>query len=279
MDGSVDNSELDNSELGESDNSLRLTQNTNMDWDSSADPPWPGCDGPSGGGPSGELPWTIEQQEYIRKNMTYIKELYNYMKKCLNNGPNKEGVPKKPKGNIMYLLKNGKCPEKEQNLDSIAEMTAEEFHAYLRGLLKLFTTDRIDSQADQLPSNMKEWAASLEQAYLVVNEHESTTFPVHLNFGKKLILAKRKFDCEKKKKKQEQKISKKAETWKSWIKENTSIKEAYGRKHRAVAELIAEYPKLAELHISYTLFLEIKKKIEEVFAENVHIGQQWTMPK
>jgi hypothetical protein len=182
----------------------------------------------------------------------------------------------------MYLLKYGKYPERKEKLDSVASMTGEEFHQYLESKLvtitvpttrknvgedQTATTTRNNSGEDQTPLNMTGWAVSLNEEYLNLQDLDSKPFLAHVKFGKRLIIAKRKFDSENKKKK---------ETWNLWIKAWTSIKEACDRNHRAVAKLIAIYPKLEKLqNISYSHFLQIKPKIEQVFAENVSIGEQW----
>jgi len=60
-----------------------------------------------------------------------------------------------------------------------------------------------------------------------------------------------------------------------WVERNTTIKEACDREHRAVASLISEYPKLANIQVTFTELSKMKKKIEMVLGLNIEFGKQW----
>jgi len=221
----------------------------------------------SGGG-TGWPGWTEEQNEFITTWWKYALDLVTYFNGGWSNGPSNDQPPKKPEGNIMYLLKNGKYQVKKLDLDSIKAMTAEAFHQYLMSMRAVFDDSIITVGVNQTPKNMKEIAELLKQEHTILNREEAGTFARHLNMGKLLLVAKRKFDCEKRKKKLKQ-------TWVMWIEENTLIKQAYDRQHREIATLVEKYTKLAKLQISYADFIKIKNKIKDVFYENTHIGEQW----
>ena len=152
------------------------------------------------------------------------------------------------------------------DLNSVKSMTPDSFNQYLKAMLGA----TVDCQTvNGVPKTMEEIAECIRRESTLLNNVEAKMFQNgHLKTGKLLLIAKRKFDCEKRKKKLKQ-------TWVMWIEENTPIKQAYDRQHREIATLIQEFPKLANLQISYADFLKIKRKIRYVFYDNVHIGEEW----
>ena len=147
-------------------------------------------------------------------------------------------------------------------------MTNEEFNCYLLEKCKQFENMNSSETTSKLPSNLIEMPEYLNQSYIKLQSMEVTALRGHLELGKRLNLAKGKFDVEKRKKRQ--KI-----TFGMWIQANTLIKEACARRHREIASLTKEYPKLENLNRSYTEFLKIKNKIKEVFQEDKEIGRKW----
>jgi hypothetical protein len=221
--------------------------------------------------PEPQMPWSNwmeEQKEILNQHFKYHQDMVLYLNQLWANGPSRDSVPKKPASEITQLLETGVRQKKKKNVDSISEMTNEEFNCYLLEKCKQFENMNSSKTTCKLPTNLSEIPAYLNQALIELQPMEATAFRGHLELGKRLNFAKGKFDAEKRKKRQ--KI-----TFGMWIQENTQIKEACARRHREIASLTEKYPKLEKLIISYTEFLKIKNKIKKVFTENIEIGHQW----
>jgi hypothetical protein len=125
-----------------------------------------------------------------------------------------------------------------------------------------------ETSQEQMPEKLSELPAYLDQEYKNMKQAENRTLKAHFQWGRYLNIAKDKFDCEKRKKRMLQ-------SWRTWLEENTKIKEACARRHREVASLVTKYSKLENLQLPYADFLKIKNKIKKVFSENSEIGEKW----
>jgi len=210
--------------------------------------------------------WTAKDLKEMETLKNYHMEMVSYITICRTRGPSKEPPPKKSRSEILKKLFSGSTTRKQDN-PSVSQMTGEEFNLYLSNLLSS-SGDKEISQGNQIPEKLDEIAKYLEQEYTNMKYTENRNLKAHFQWGKYLISAKDKFDCEKRKKRMRQ-------TWRMWIEENTHIREACARRHREIASLITEYPKLENLQLPYADFLKIKNKIKEVFSENSSLGKQW----
>ena len=211
--------------------------------------------------------WTEEEKNEINQQFNYHQDMIVWINQCWTNGPTHKPMPKKPNSSIMnkmYLVKNKVL---NSNKTSVENMTDLEFHEYLTK--KLADNAFIPKSGKSLKStNLKEVAESLNEVYAELLHAEVNSLQVHLKLGKFLTFAKAKFDVEKRKKNLKQ-------TWKTWLEENTKIKEACDRRHREIANLVLKYPKLENIKITYTELIDLKKKIMDVFTINMEIGSYW----
>ena len=209
--------------------------------------------------------WTEQDVTEMRKLVEYYTDMITYVTKCRKTGPSSDQPPKNPSSQILKKLYIRKTAGKGDNT-SIAQMSGEEFNYYLESKV----SSRSDEEVllTQIPHKLSELPLYLDQTYKNLQHAEHNNLKAHFQMGKSLNIAKDKFDCEKRKKRMR-------ETWRIWIEQNTEIKEACARRHREIASIVSKYPKLENLSISYADFLKIKNKINEVFAENVQIGEKW----
>lgn len=209
--------------------------------------------------------WTEEEKEMINQHFNYFNNMLVLVNQIWESGPSKNRLPKKPSCEITQFLEIGAGHKKKKKSDSISDMTGEEFHLYLSAKLDPVITTETTCK---LPSNLIDMPEYLDESYIKLRSIEAAALKIHLELGKRLNFAKGKFDAEKRKKRQ-------IITFGMWIQENTKIKEACARRHREIALLTEEYPKLENLNMSYTEFLKIKNKIKEVFQEDKEIGRKW----
>ena len=209
--------------------------------------------------------WSPEHKEMLNAPWKYELDIVTFITLGWDNGPSDAKPPKKPEGDIIYLLKHGKFKEGNQKSDS--SETDEQFINYLTSKL---SSDSVDQTATvKQISSMADLAKMLNQEYKILYGQEADSFKRHVQLGKRLNSAKTKFGDEKRKK------TIKNQTWKMWRKQNTKIKGACDRRHREIANLIEKYPKLERLQLPYAEFLLKKNRIKDVFSKNPSIGDQW----
>ena len=146
-------------------------------------------------------------------------------------------------------------------------MNDAEVHEFLQG--KVVNDSRTETvPVKMVSSDLKSVAEYLNSVYVEVKEGDSLSLRKHLKLGKGLITAKTIFDIDKRK-------NKTKETWADWVKNNTTISEAYARQHKEVALLIREYPKLETLAVSFTELFKMKNKIKEMLVKNIEFSEWW----
>ena len=210
--------------------------------------------------------WSEKEVREMGKLVKYHTDMITYITTCRASGPSREPPPKKSRSDILKKMYSGSSVRKQDTIP-VSEMTGEEFHGYLSNFLSS-SADKEMSQGNRIPEKLNEIATYLDQEYKSLKYTENKTLKAHIQWCKYLNAAKDKFDCEKRKKRMRQ-------TWRMWLEEHTHIKEACARRHREIASLVTEYPKLENLQLPYADFLKLKNKIKEVFSENSDLGEQW----
>jgi len=99
----------------------------------------------SGPGPDAgpDSRWSPEHKEMINAHWKYAVDIVAFINQRWYNGPSNEKPPKKPEGDINYLLKHGKFKEGNQKSDS--SKTDEDFIIYLTSKL---SNDSVDQTAN-----------------------------------------------------------------------------------------------------------------------------------
>jgi hypothetical protein len=220
--------------------------------------------------PSINSAWTAADKDAIERHIKYHSAAILGLATRLAEGPSKSyRLPCKPESNILNLLR-GARPKKasvKSKALSVQKMNAVEFNMYLRGLI-VNERDLASHDDNNELLTMSAVADKLNILHKELKKAGNNSLRKAMELGNNLNAAYDKFTAEKRK-------DGLRDAWKSWIASFTTISESYSRQLRKSADLVAKFPKLVQLGLSYTDFFKLQAKIKSVFAQHIKIGRQW----
>jgi hypothetical protein len=204
--------------------------------------------------------WSVAEFNKIQDFKQYHCDMYNFFEDLEMHGPGKE-EPKRPKGGYKSLLQREKKGE--------STLTGQELHDYL--VKSCATSSSVSCpKIGEVRSfaSLEGIKAHLISGYQGLKKANSGTIAASIDYGDWLNVAFELHSIAKL-------AGKETGSWEKWLYDNVGIKASYGRKLRAISEVLGKYPGFRKLGLPISDLYGLLKQIKGLLVTDIDAAKYW----
>ena len=227
----------------------------------SPEPPSMDIDTPEGSVADTETyPWSEKDQKIIQAYKQYHEDMYYYFVSIERDGPGAAEEPKKPRSDYKSLLGE----EKKRS----TTLVGQELHNYLVKNCVTGHPVECPKYSAGLITRLADIQEYLKSGYEGLKKTRCATIKAAIDYGEWLNAA---YELHYR----ESQAGEQTASWKEWLEMNVGIGDSYGRKLRAISEVLGKYPRFSNLGLPVSEVYGRRRQIKNLLETDVAAKMYW----